>query len=138
MPGYEHEVDERYCSYLPVPTSSSSDGSGRRTLTKACNLHCRLEWRVLSRSACSARCGPGKQAVEYGCTRVMASTREQDMTLPDRYCLEQAPEIGTKPPAASSGERRVGEQWGVGGVAGAGHRTVNIQHYQRLQHQPRD
>ena len=29
----------------------------------------------------------------------MASTREPDLTLPDRYCLEQAPDIGTRPPS---------------------------------------
>ncbi len=92
-PGYEPEVEEKYCSYLPLPAEARPD-----TLTKACNLHCHLEWRVLSRSACSARCGAGQQSIEYACTRVMASTREPDMTLPDWYCVEQAPEIGPRPP----------------------------------------
>jgi hypothetical protein len=86
--GLETEVDEKYCSYLSRP----------KTLVKDCNMHCSLDWRVVSRTPCSSKCGPGERRMTYGCMMVMDN--QPDLPLPDQYCELELP----KPAAAEDCE----------------------------------
>ena len=94
------EVDERHCAHLKDKEP--------KVLVKDCNLHCTLAWRRISggETPCSARCGPGKQTLTFGCTGVFfgamvvagpsGAPGAAAMTLPDQYCREHLKQ--EKPP----------------------------------------
>ena len=78
--GFEREIDESYCSYLPDRPELKE---------KDCNTHCALEWRVRDRTKCSSTCGPGNMNVSYACMRVLYN--EPEMLLEDAYCEYDGP-----------------------------------------------
>ncbi|KAK6488239.1 A disintegrin and metalloproteinase with thrombospondin motifs 20-like [Huso huso] len=71
-------VSEQRCEHLPQPALA----------TEPCNTECEQRWRVVGKSECSAKCGPGYRTQDIQCMKYSAS-KGQSVPVESRFCSDQ-------------------------------------------------
>ncbi|XP_050424208.1 A disintegrin and metalloproteinase with thrombospondin motifs 9-like isoform X2 [Adelges cooleyi] len=61
-----------------------SDRDAPRSQKQPCNLHCKLKWKIISHSECSAQCGPGTRTQSSACFQ--ETHKRAPTQLPDIMC----------------------------------------------------
>ncbi|XP_029103352.1 A disintegrin and metalloproteinase with thrombospondin motifs 20-like isoform X1 [Scleropages formosus] len=65
---------------LPASAQRCEHLSPLDVSAEPCNAHCQLRWRVVGRSECSAKCGPGYRTRDVRCVRYSLAERKSELT----------------------------------------------------------